>query len=123
MSEPRGVSHDESPYVAIRFDFHPTRTGTHTRVVIQSLGDRRLAERVLWTGWIGVSTGDLHGRSSSDCAVMLGDYFRGTLAGDHPVLSDDPLIRSGRKMPAGGPGAPLGATGGTVTQDTLPGMC
>ena len=97
-----------------------------------------------WTGYsvvtVDVGTSDSTGRHLSRLAYWHVDLTRADLSGKS---SDDVLrllcecllrrLESGARDPADqvagrsasaavGPGAPLGATGGTVTQDCLPGI-
>ena len=69
---------------------------------------------------VELSRADLHGKSTDDVLRLLCECLVRRLKSG----ASDPADQVARSEPnaAAGPGAPLGATGGTVTQDCLPGI-
>lgn len=69
---------------------------------------------------VALTRSDLHGKSSDDVLRLLCQCLLRRLESG----ASDPADQvAGREQPtAVGPGAPVGATGATVTQDCLPGI-
>lgn len=98
----------------IIYAFYPWDEYTEAVIDLRSLVDGVGRSVIVWRGHLPLGRGDLRGRSPRDVAIMLGDeLWRHVHPGDPTPGPQDPAV---------GPGAPLGATGGTVPQDTLPGL-
>ncbi len=79
---------------------------------------RHLSRLAYWH--VELTRADLHGKSSDDVLRLLSECLLRRL---EPGAGDPADQVAGRgSEQARGPGAPLGATGGTVTQDCLPGI-
>jgi hypothetical protein len=98
----------------IVYAFYPWDEYTQTEVRLESRVGGIGSSLVVWRGNLGLGRADLANRTPRDCAVMLGDelwrnFHQPDSAPDHDA-------------PAVAVGAPLGATGGTVTNVPLPGL-
>jgi hypothetical protein len=92
--------------------FYPYKVETQAVLVVaRGLGDRSQRLRV-WSGLLAVGRGDLRGLSSGECAFLLAGVLRDALSD----AEGDPLAWCYDTPAAEQLGAPLGATGGTVTQ-------
>lgn len=98
----------------IIYAFHPWDEYTQAEVRLESRCSGVGSSLVVWSGHLAVGRRDLTGKSPRDVSIMLGDELWRHLHDGYPNTDSQP--------PAVGPGAPLGATGGTVPQDTLPGL-
>jgi hypothetical protein len=102
--------------IAIVFTFRPNFSDTLATVTLVTGTGTRCRHDVFWRGRVGLTRGSLAGLDRRECALLLGDALHAEWAGarDHrEAPAHDPAV---------GPGAPLGAAGGTVTQDPLPGL-
>ena len=100
----------------LEFRFYPYAKDTQAvMVVARGLGARSDRLRV-WSGSLPCSRSDLRGLGPGQCAVVLSGLLRNALtANDGSALALD-----GYSGMAGGPGAPVGATGATVERPPLP---
>lgn len=101
--------------VTVTFRFDPGARATRATVFMSTGINRAYRREDLWRGMLPVTVEDLRGLSRRDVALVLA-------AGLHEYWEAVLLAESVPQEPAEGAGAPLGATGGTVTQDTLPGL-
>jgi len=107
---------EQSDPVAIVYAFRPNFTDTLVTVALVSGTGSRCHRDTLWRGRLPVSRDTLRGLSPRECALLLGDELHGYWQRDL-AANEEPIA-----APAGLLGAPLGATGGTVTNDPLPGL-
>jgi len=98
----------------IIYAFYPWDQYTQTEVRLEARVDGIGSSLVVWHGNLPVGRRDLKGKPPRDVAIMLGDELWRHL---HPDISADLAARI-----AVATGVPLGTTGGTVTQDPLPGL-
>jgi hypothetical protein len=100
----------------IELRFYPYAKDTQA-VVVVAHGLGACASRLrVWSGLLPCSRGDLRGLDAGSVTVMLTGLLRDALT-DPP---GDAIAWRADIKAAGGIGAPLGATGGTVTQLKLP---
>jgi hypothetical protein len=100
----------------IEVRFYPYRDETQAVVVVaHGLGGRASRLRV-WGGTLPCRRSDLCGMGSGPVTVLLAGLLRDALIANDAA----PLAQGTDSVPAEPDGAPLGATGGTVIQDTLP---
>lgn len=100
----------------IEIGFYPYRDDTQVAItLVRGLGSRRTCMRV-WSGLIGVTRSDLHGLGAADVALMLCGELRAVLGDSDPESIAPPTDSPARQRS----GAPVGATGATVT--TVPGQ-
>lgn len=114
MGTSGGRSKQDPAEHSIHFDFWPWDEYTAVRVYIRSLVGGHADEVIVWTGNLRTGRRDLAGRTPADCAILLSDRLWNEWSNrrSQGAMSD----------PAGGPGAPVGATGATVTSIPLPGL-
>lgn len=101
------------PAHSINFQFWPWDEYTECKVVLRSLVDGVGREVVVWSGNLAVGRRGLAGRPPAECALLLSDHLYRRWHQSDTADGDSTAV---------GPGAPLGATGGTVPQDPLPGL-
>lgn len=95
--------------------FHATSKGIFARATFARGTGRNYRLYRVWDGYLGVGESDLRGLSVINCtAVLISDLLWGWQQTDGAAKTHHDA--------AVGPGAPVGATGATVTQDPLPGM-
>ena len=100
----------------LEFRFYPYADDTQAiMVVARGLGARSDRLRV-WSGRLPCTRSDLRGLGPGQCAVVLAGLLRNALTADDGAA----LALDGHSGTAGGPGAPVGATGATVDQPQLP---
>jgi hypothetical protein len=100
----------------VELRFYPYATETQAVVVVaHGLGARAARLRV-WSGLLPCRRGDLRGLDAGAVTFLLTGLLRDALAN----TASDPIAFRTESGPAGGLGAPLGATGGTVIQPELP---
>lgn len=97
----------------IVYAFYPWDEYTQAEVRLQSRVGGVGSSLVVWAGHLAVGRRDLAGRTPRDVAVLLGDELWQHLHANDVTDADPTAV---------GLGAPLGATGGIVGQDPLPGM-
>ena len=120
MPRAKSVHQPVDPKRSLHVNLYPW--GSHSVVTVDiSASDstgRHVSRLAYWH--VDLTRADLHGKSSDDvirllCECLLRRLESGPIdPADQVAISEDPK--------AEGPGAPLGATGGTVTQDCLPGI-
>lgn len=98
----------------IVYAFYPWDEYTQAEVRLESRVGGVCSSLPVWAGHLATGRRDLVGKSPRDVALMLGDELWRHW---HPGVGTQPSTLS----PLGG-GAPLGAMGGTVPQDALPGL-
>lgn len=92
--------------------FHPFVDNTQA-VVTLVRGVAPRADRLrVWSGYLDVTRADLRGVGAALATRLLCDALARVL----PGVDGEPIAHPADSAAAGGPGAPLGATGGTVTQ-------
>ena len=100
----------------VELRFYPYAQDTQAVVVVaHGLGARSQRLRV-WSGLLPVSRSDLHGLGAGEVTLLLTGVLRDALTNPQ----GNPLALRADSGPAKPSQAPLGATGGTVTQLELP---
>jgi hypothetical protein len=111
---PKTIADPGASHVELRF--YPYAKDTQAVVVVaHGLGARAQRLRV-WSGILPVGRSDLHGLDAGAVTVLLTGVLRDALTN----ASGDPVAWRTDSAAAEQPGAPVGATGATVTQLRLP---
>ena len=97
----------------ITYAFYPWDEYTQAEIHLRSLAGGVHSALTVWRGHLPVGRRDLTGKSPRDVTLMLGDELWRHLHGSRPGDGDQEAV---------GSGVPLGTTGGTVGQDSLPGL-
>ena len=97
----------------ITYAFYPWDEYTQAEIHLVSRVGGVRSDLALWADHLGIGRRDLAGRSPQDVALMLGDELWRRLHTDSQADLQRNAVASG---------VPLGTVGGTVSQDSLPGL-
>lgn len=107
---------EQSHPIAIIFAFRPNFTDTTAMVTLVTGTGDRCRRLILWRDHLPSNRHSLAGLDSRQCAILLGDELHTRWL---VQLADEATARD---AVGGVSGAPVGATGATVTNVPLPGL-